>query len=95
MATVTRFTRSQRMSLRLASPEKRLIWAGAREEGLSVTAFVVSSARLRAEEILESKQEFRLPPPRWKAFLEALDRPARLKARLRRLLIEPSRLEKR
>ncbi len=95
MATGIRVSRTQRMSFRLAPPEKRLIWAGAKEEGLTVTEFVVSSARLRAEEILEQKQEFRLPPSQWKSFVEALDRPARAKPRLRRLLSEPSRLERR
>jgi uncharacterized protein (DUF1778 family) len=38
---------------------------------------------------------FTLSNQQWKAFTEALERPARVKPRLRKLLAEPSMLESR
>ena len=87
--------RTERMNLRVAPQEKRLIRTAAKEEGMSSNEFMVSSARDRAEEVLEQKREFRLPPGQWKAFVEALDRPVQIKPRLRRLFSEPTSLDRR
>ena len=81
--------------MRVAQREGRLIRTVAREEGVSLTEFVVASARDRAEEILEQKQEFRLSPLQWKAFTEALDRVVQRKPRLQRLFSEPIKVERR
>jgi uncharacterized protein (DUF1778 family) len=44
--------------------------------------------------VLAERREFLLPPDRWEAFVAMLDRPAVAKPRLRRLLTEPSVLDR-
>jgi len=55
----------------------------------SVSEFVLESALARADEALADRRTFGLDAQRWKAFLEALNAPARPLPRLRRLLREP------
>ena len=57
--------------------------------------FVLESACARAEETIADQVHFVLSPKQWKAFTEALERPARAKPGLRKLLTEPSVLESR
>jgi len=52
------------------------------------------SATERAERTLADVTHFELSPKRWQAFTAALDRPARKLPRLRRLLQEPSILDR-
>jgi uncharacterized protein (DUF1778 family) len=59
-----------------------------------MTEFIVESACTVAECELAEERDFRLPPERWKAFLAILDRPAIANPELRRLLTEPSAVEK-
>lgn len=49
---------------------------------------------MEAEQVLSEKRGFRLSPEQWDAFVAALDRPPQAKPGLRRLLNEPSILEK-
>jgi len=44
--------------------------------------------------MLADQRRFLLDTDQWNAFVDALDRPAQVKPRLRRLLEEPSVLEK-
>jgi len=67
---------------------------GAQELGDNISNFVLESACLRAEHTLASKQTFELDAAHWSQFLKMLDRPGRSKPTLRKLLIEPSILEK-
>lgn len=87
--------RVTRLNLRATRSQKRLFEAVASRQNVTVTDFILESASHRAEEILADQRGFALPPERWKAFLAALDRPVRSKPRLRRLLSEPSVLERR
>jgi uncharacterized protein (DUF1778 family) len=52
------------------------------------------SAAERAERTLADVTHFELSPKQWHAFTAALDRPARTLPRLRRLLQEPSVLDR-
>jgi uncharacterized protein (DUF1778 family) len=52
------------------------------------------SATECAERTLADVKHFELSPRRWQAFIGALDRPARKLPRLRRLLQEPSILDR-
>jgi uncharacterized protein (DUF1778 family) len=52
------------------------------------------SATERAERTLADVTHFELSPKQWQAFTAALDRPARKLPRLRRLLQEPSILDR-
>jgi uncharacterized protein (DUF1778 family) len=90
----TRTKRVSRLNLRATARQKRLFETAASRRGVTVTEFVLESAQNRAEEILAEERHFVLPPERWRAFVAALDRPARAKPRLRRLLREPSILER-
>ena len=92
---VLRTRRASRLNLRDTEGQKRLFEAAAARRGVTVTDFVLESAQNRAEEILADERHFLLPPDRWRAFVAALGRPLRPKARLRRLLREPSILDRR
>ena len=48
----------------------------------------------RAEEVLADRLDLHLPPDRWNAFVEMLDRPPVNKTRLRRFLTQPSIFER-
>jgi len=92
MATVVQ--RSARLNLRATKKQEKLIKLAAKETQVNVSTFVIESACLRAEEALASKQHFEIKPAQWAEFIAALDRPPQQKANLRRLLTEPSVLEK-
>jgi uncharacterized protein (DUF1778 family) len=95
MATAAaRPKRNKRLNLRASSAQKRLLEIVADREDVTVSEFVLESACTRAESIIAEERHFALPPDRWKAFVSALDRPARSKTRLRKLLSEPSVLER-
>lgn len=95
MATTTaRRKRTGRLNLRTTPTEDRLFETVAAKQGVSVSKFVLESACTRAEDILTEERHFALSPDRWKAFVSALDRPVQPKPRLRKLLSEPSVLER-
>ena len=91
MATAhSRTIRTRRINLRATGRQEKLIRTGAETSGLSVTDFILDSACLQAEHLLADKREFIASPQQWKAFIEALDRPARVKPELVRLFSETS-----
>lgn len=94
MASTTRAKRTNRLNIRATRTEKKLLETAAERQATTVSDFVLESACSRAEDILTDEREFELSPERWKAFVAALDRPVRPKPRLRKLLTEPSVLER-
>ena len=88
-------SKDRRISLRATSSQEELIRAAAHNKGVSVTDFILKCACAHAEEAIADQAHFTLSDRQWKAFTEALDRPAQLKPRLRKLLAEPSVLESR
>lgn len=86
--------RSARFNLRATKKQEKLIRLAAKETQSSVSAFVLESACLRAEEALASKQHFEIKPAQWNEFMAALDREPRQKPNLRKLLTVPSVLER-
>jgi uncharacterized protein (DUF1778 family) len=88
----TKTIRARRINLRATDRQEKLIRTGAETSGVSLTDFILDSACLRAEHVLADKREFAASPTQWKAFVNALDRPARVKPELVRLFSE--RLEK-
>ena len=94
-STATRHGKDRRINLRATSAQESLIRAAAERRGVSLTDFVLESACTKAEESIADQVHFVLSPKQWKAFNEALERPARVKPRLRKLLTEPSILESR
>src|SRR5712671_2160596 len=81
--------RDRRFQLRTTAREEALIKVAAERQGVNVTDFIMRSAREKAEQALSDQTRFVLDAKQWKAFLAALDRPARNKPRLRRLFREP------
>jgi uncharacterized protein (DUF1778 family) len=68
---------------------------GAQERGENLTDFIIRSACSEAEQVLADQRRFTLTAEQWDAFIAALDRPVQVKSRLRKLLAEPSILERR
>ena len=84
-----RTIRTRRINLRATDRQEELIRTGAETTGVSVTDFILESACLQAEHVLADKREFAASPKQWKAFIDALDRPARVKPELARLFAGP------
>ena len=81
--------RDRRFQLRATASEEELIKVAAERQGVTVTEFILQSARVRAEEALADQTRFVLDAERWEAFRQLLDRPAQDKPRLRKLFQEP------
>ena len=86
--------RSEKLDLRLTPEAKRRIVAAAEAERRSVSDFVLKSALDRADETLADQRVWTLDAEQWKKFQEALDAPPRDNPRLRKLLTEPSIVER-
>ena len=80
--------------MRTTDEERDLIAEASRATSTTVSDFVLRASLARAEDVLADRREFRLPPERWDAFVELLDRPPVEKPRLRRLLTGLSVLER-
>ncbi len=80
--------KDRRFQLRASARERTLIKVAAERQGVNVTDFILSAAREKAEEALANQTRFVLDEKRWKEFMQALDRPAREKPRLRKLFTE-------
>jgi uncharacterized protein (DUF1778 family) len=94
MAVITSSGKDRRINLRATSVQESLIRAAAERRGISMTDFVLESACTRAEEAIADQVHFLLSAKQWRAFNEALERPERVRPRLRKLLTEPSILER-
>ena len=95
MPSIAQKKRTERLNVRVTEAQARLIRMAAKETRADMSSFLVESACLRAEEALASQQHLVYNAEQWRAFVAALDRPTREKPRLRKLLSEPSVLEKR
>ncbi len=87
-------TRSEKLDLRVTPEDKRVLQQAAAASRRSVSEFVLESALARAEETLPDRTRFVLNEEQWQAFNAILDAPPRDLPRLRRLLTEPSVLER-
>lgn len=86
--------KEHRIHLRASERDVFTISRAAASTGVSVSAFILESAAERAERTLADQRHFVLPAKQWRAFTEALDRPARRLPELEKLLREPSILER-
>ena len=84
---------TERLNLRATKRQILLLEMAARETQANLSAFMIESSCLRAEEVLSSKQHFEIKPANWNQFVAALDRPPQQKPSLRKLMTEPSVLE--
>ena len=85
-----------RIAVRTSRDQRELIEQASAAAATTVSDFVLRASLERAQDVLAERREFRLPPDRWNAFVAMLDEPpsAADKSRLRRLLTEPSILER-
>jgi uncharacterized protein (DUF1778 family) len=74
--------RRRRINLRVTEREEILIRDGAHAAGISESEFILESACRRAEDALADKCDFVVNARRWKAFVNAVERPARIKPEL-------------
>jgi uncharacterized protein (DUF1778 family) len=86
--------KEHRIHLRASAGEVSSISRAAASAGVSVSAFILESASERAARMLADQTQFVLSGKNWKAFVEALDQPARRLPRLEKLLREPSILDR-
>jgi uncharacterized protein (DUF1778 family) len=93
-APPSRPAKGERIALRASREQRELIAKASDLTSSSLSDFVLRASIARAEEVLADRLEFRLPPDRWNAFVEMLDRPPVDKPRLRRFLTEPSIFER-
>jgi uncharacterized protein (DUF1778 family) len=94
MRATARKKRTERINVRVSNKEAELIRMGAEHRGVNITNFILESACVRAEQEIADARHFALSSRDWKQFTEALDRPAAIKPRLKKLLNEPTVLEK-
>ena len=86
--------KAHRFHLCASERDVSTISRAAASAGISVSTFILESASERAERTLADQRHFVLSDKQWRAFTEALDRPARHLPELEKLLREPSILER-
>jgi len=84
-----REARVERLELRASPRQAAVIRQAAAIMEKTVTAFVLDAATLEAQRALADRRTFRLDPVRWDRFVNALDRPTKVKHRLRALMRRP------
>jgi uncharacterized protein (DUF1778 family) len=85
--------RSERIDIRTTPTVKRLLQQAAAASHKDLTEFLLEQGVTAAAETLADRRLFLLDDARWQEFLDALDRPARNRPRLQRLLTEPGLLD--
>jgi uncharacterized protein (DUF1778 family) len=94
-ATAAKKKRIERFNVRLSEREAALIRRGAEQRGVTITNFILESACVRAEQELADARHFQLSPKDWQKFSEVLDRPVKVKPRLKKLFAESILLDRR
>ncbi len=82
--------KDDRLQLRVDPAAKRRIERAAQAAHQSVTAFVLQSAELHAEQVLADRMVVTLSPAAATAFAAALERPAEVNTRLATALARPA-----
>ena len=82
-------TKDDRLQIRVAPDRKRVLEGAAEVSRLTISAFVLQAAEMRADEVLLDRDAVRLPASAAKAFAEALDHPAEVNERLASALRRP------
>lgn len=85
--------KAERLHLRVDAEQKALLEAASQAAGASVSTFVLKAATEAAADVLADRRVFVLNPDAWRAFDQALARPAQEVAGLRELLATPTVLD--
>jgi uncharacterized protein (DUF1778 family) len=86
--------KEERLNIRVSPKQKEVISLAAQLTHTTVSAFVVNTAYLAAEEVLTNQSEFILSKSAWDQFCAALDAPPKELPKLKKLLTEPSIFER-
>jgi uncharacterized protein (DUF1778 family) len=92
-AAPSKEVKARRIELRASPRQTAIIKQAAEASGKTVSAFMLDAAYLEAQRALADRRLFRLDESRWQRFVRALDRSARVKPRLRRLMETRSALQ--
>jgi uncharacterized protein (DUF1778 family) len=84
-------TKDDRLQIRVAPDRKRVLEEAAETSHLTISAFVLQAAEMRADEVLLDRAAIRLSQSAAKAFAEALAHPAEVNERLASALRRPRR----
>ncbi len=91
--TPNKEAKARRIELRASPRQTAVIKQAAEASGKTVSSFMLDVAYLEAQRALADRRLFRLDESRWLRFVKALDRPVRVKPRLRKLIETPSALD--
>lgn len=83
-----------RLNLRTSNHQAELIRAAALARGMNISQYILENICRQAEQDLADQCHFLVSEEQMKAFMDALDQPPQPKPRMKRLLSEPSILEK-
>jgi len=86
--------KSERIDIRTTPKVKHLLQEAASVSNKTVTEFLLDSALTQAAEVLADRRLFLLDDKQWQEFMAALDAPPRPMPRMKKLLTEPSILER-
>ncbi len=86
--------RNARIEIRTTSQAKRILEEAASISHKGLTEFLLDQGLKKAERVLADQRVFLLDDEQWDNFQAALDRPAKSKPRLKKLLSEDSVFEK-
>ena len=82
-------TQEDRLQIRVEPKAKRLLEEAAAASHLTVSAFVLQAAEMRADQVLLDRETIRLSPRAAAAFASALAEPATVNKRLAKALTRP------
>ncbi len=89
-ATGNSAAKLDRFNIRTTVRDKDLVTQAAYVARMSTSQFVMQAALRSAEEILADQSRFVVPPEKWDAFVDALDRPAREVPALKKAVSKPN-----
>ena len=89
MSTKTNTHKDDRIDLRVKRSQKDFLNYAASMHNMKLSAFVLYGAVKTAEETVAEKIHFSLSKKQWNSFCEALDKPARVIPKLKKLFKEP------
>jgi uncharacterized protein (DUF1778 family) len=87
-------TQTERIQLRASRSEKRLLQEAANTSKKTLSEFILGASITEAEIALSARTRFVLDSERWSKFIDLLERPVTDKPALRKLLTQPSVLER-
>ena len=90
MTTRTKTNKDDRIDLRVNRSQKNFLNYAASLRSMKLSTFILYSAEKTAEEIVTEKIHFSLPKKQWDSFCKALDKPARVIPKLKKLFKGPA-----